>query len=156
MRERLRRWLLPTVVVALAATVAIGLLTAPASPGDRADAIASRLRCPVCQGVSVADSPSDTAIAMRQRIDELIAAGASDQQVYDHFVGRYGRWVLLEPPLDRRTVWLWVAPAAVAAAGVTVVVRITRRRQAAAPPPLTEAQRAAVADALADLDGAGR
>lgn len=154
MRDRFRRWVLAVVTLALAVVVGVGLLTAAPPPADRAGVIASRLRCPVCQGVSVADSPTDTAQAMRARIDELIAAGASDAEVYRHFVDRYGRWVLLEPPLDQRTVWLWLSPGVVAAAGVAVVVLAGRGRRATAPEGLTDAQRRAVAEALAELEGA--
>lgn len=154
MRERLRRWLLPTVGSVLAVVVAVGLLTARPGPPDRAAAIASRLRCPVCQGLSVADSSSDTAQAMRARIDELIATGASDEEVYAHFIDRYGQWVLLQPPLDQRTIWLWLAPAAVAVAGVALLLRFGRDRRTVSPATLTDAQRQAVADALATFDEA--
>ncbi len=153
MRDRLRSWLLPVVTLAFAAVVGIGLLTAAPSPPDRAGAIASRLRCPVCQGVSVADSPSDTAQAMRARIDALIAAGATDQEVFRHFVDRYGHWVLLEPPLDQRTVWLWLAPVVVAAAGIAVVVLVGHGRRVALTKRLTDTQRRAVAEALAEFEG---
>ncbi|MDP8971094.1 MAG: cytochrome c-type biogenesis protein CcmH [Actinomycetota bacterium] len=153
MRDQLRRWVLPVVTLALAAVVGVGLLTAAPPPSDRAGAIASRLRCPVCQGVSVADSPSDTAQAMRARIDELIAAGATDEEVFRHFVERYGQWVLLQPPLDQRTVWLWLAPGVVAAAGIAVVVLAGRGRRATPTGRLTDAQRRVVAEALAEFDG---
>lgn len=155
MRERLRRSLFPLVAVALAAVVAVGLSTAAPSPADRSGAIAARLRCPVCQGVSVADSPSDTAAAIRDRIDELIAAGATDEEVYRHFIDRYGEWVLLEPPLDDRTWVLWWAPAGVTVAGTVVLVRVGRRRSAP-PPVLTDDQRRSVAEALQQLEGRRR
>jgi cytochrome c-type biogenesis protein CcmH len=76
----------------------------------RADALSDRLRCPVCQGLSVAASPSDAARAMAGRIHELVARGYTDEQVVDYFVDRYGAWVLLEPPMERSTLLLWGGP----------------------------------------------
>ena len=51
------------------------------------------LRCPVCQGLSVADSQSDAAVAMKNRIKELVAMGYSDDQIIDYFIGRYGEFI---------------------------------------------------------------
>lgn len=147
MRERLRRLAVPAVGGALAAVIAVGLLTGQGRPPDRALALAGQLRCPVCQSESVADSPSETARAMRQRIAEMVAAGATDQEVIDHFTARYGEWILLDPPLGRA--WpLWALPVVVVAAGVAVLVRQRRRRAPAPPARLTDRQRAAVTAAL--------
>ena len=63
------------------------------------------LRCPVCQGLSVADSQSDAAVAMKNRIKELVAMGYSDDQIIDYFIGRYGEFVLLEPKAEHWFVW---------------------------------------------------
>lgn len=69
--------------------------------------IASRLRCPVCQGMSVADSPSKTAVEMKGRVRELVEQGYSEQQIIDYFVARYTDWVLLEPTFaDHWAVWV--------------------------------------------------
>ena len=63
------------------------------------------LRCPVCQGLSVADSQSDAAVAMKNRIKELVALGYSDDQIIDYFIGRYGEFVLLQPKSEHWFVW---------------------------------------------------
>ena len=63
------------------------------------------LRCPVCQGLSVADSQSDAAVAMKNRIKELVAMGYTDDQIIDYFIGRYGEFVLLEPKAEHWFVW---------------------------------------------------
>lgn len=69
--------------------------------------VASRLRCPVCQGMSVSDSPSKTAVEMKGRVRELVAQGYSEQQIIDYFVARYTDWVLLEPTFaDHWAVWV--------------------------------------------------
>ena len=128
----MRRHLPPValgMVLALAAlTVVFALRSGPEpAPAARADALARELRCPDCQGLSVADSPTSSAREMRRQIDELIADGASDQAVRDHFVDRYGDWILLAPssPLP------WIVPlAVVVAAAVAMVTWLARR-----PPP---------------------
>lgn len=77
------------------------------------------LRCPVCQGLSVADSQSDAAVAMKNRIKELVAMGYSDDQIIDYFIGRYGEFVLLQPKSEHWFVW-WM-PLIGLGAGIGVV-----------------------------------
>lgn len=139
MADRLRRWLVPSLMMLLAAVIVVGLVTAPPRTGDRADALAQQLRCPVCQGESVADSPSATATEIRDQIEQMVSAGRSDGEILDHYVDRYGRWVLLDPPARGDTLWLWILPAAVAAAGSGVLVG--RRRRDVPAPPLDEDER---------------
>lgn len=150
MPEGLRRRLLPAAMGVLAAIVAAGLLTAGPVNVDRGEALASRLRCPVCQSESVADSPSETARNMRERIDELIAAGATDAEVERYFVDRYGEWILLEPRPGPRTWALWALPAAVLLAGAVAAWRL--RSPPAVPEPTPE-QTARVARLLEARDG---
>lgn len=77
------------------------------------------LRCPVCQGLSVADSRSDAAVAMKNRIQELVALGYSDEQIVNYFIQRYGEFVLLQPKKDH---WfVWVMPGVVVFMGIIVV-----------------------------------
>jgi cytochrome c-type biogenesis protein CcmH/NrfF len=86
---------------------------------DRTYGLAKILRCPVCQGLSVADSRSDAAVAMKDRIKELVAMGYSDEQIIDYFVGRYGEFTLLKPKYEH---WfVWVAPGILGFLGVIVV-----------------------------------
>ena len=88
--------------------------------------IASQLRCPVCQGLSVADSRSSSAEAMRTRVRELVAAGYSEEQIRDYFVSRYGEWVLLAPPV--RTNWvIWLAPGLTAGLGFAWIPAVVAR-----------------------------
>ena len=86
---------------------------------DRAFDLASILRCPVCQGLSVADSRSDAAVAMKDRIGELVEKGYSDEQIIDYFVGRYGEFALLKPKYEHRV--LWIAPIVVGVLGLGFV-----------------------------------
>lgn len=86
---------------------------APPAPEDLdrvARETAMGIRCPSCQGLSVAESPANTAQTMNRRIGALIAAGYSREQVEAYFVSRYGEWVLLDPPIRGMSWLLWVVP----------------------------------------------
>lgn len=71
--------------------------------------IGTKLRCPVCQGLSVADSTSAAAIQMQNRIRELVAAGYAEDQIQAYFVERYGEWILLDPPTEGNLL-IWLGP----------------------------------------------
>jgi cytochrome c-type biogenesis protein CcmH/NrfF len=68
------------------------------------------IRCPSCQGLSVAESPANSAQTMNRRIYDLIEAGYSQEQVEAYFVSRYGEWVLLDPPIRGFSWVLWLVP----------------------------------------------
>lgn len=118
------------LVVAIAAvvlSVALAVAWSPAgSLDDRARAIDAQLRCPTCQGLSIADSPATSATQMRVLVREQLAAGASDEAVRDFFVARFGRWILLDPPVAGLDLVFWLTPAAIVAAGAVLVVRRAR------------------------------
>jgi cytochrome c-type biogenesis protein CcmH len=129
------------LVVAVAGVVAGGERTA-----DRAYELEQRLRCPVCKSVSVADSPSETAQAMRQLVRDQIAAGRTDDQIIDHFRARYGDWVLLDPPLSGKTLALWLVSLGAVAFGATFFV--LRRARPVEPRELSTEEREVVAAEL--------
>lgn len=136
-------------LAALAVVFALGPGPEP-TPAARADALARELRCPDCQGLSVADSPTGSAREMRRQIDELLAGGASDQAVRDHFVDRYGDWILLAPS----SVLPWIVPLAVViAAAVAMVTWLARRdRPPVVEPSLTPAERRRLREEAEALD----
>lgn len=93
----------------------------------QAHAIAARLRCPVCQNESVADSPAELAAQMRALIRQKLQAGESPEQIIAYFVSKYGDWILLEPP-RKGILWLvWVGPLSALLAGLTVAGAFLRR-----------------------------
>lgn len=108
------------------------------------------LRCPVCQGLSIADSPSSMATRMRNEVREMLAAGYTPEQIMNYFEKSYGQLVRLEPPL-RGVNWLvWIAPIAALLIGAVIIFSSTkslRRGSAAAPAVSTsESESAAAAD----------
>ncbi len=86
--------------------------------------IGSKIRCPVCQGLSVADSSSPAAVQMQRRIRDLVAAGYGEEDIVDFFVERYGEFLLLEPKAsDRRNLVIWVGPGLVLGLGLAFALR---------------------------------
>ena len=90
-------------------------------------AVASQLRCPVCQGLSVQDSPSELAQEMKAVVREKLAAGKSEQQVKDFFIAKYGEWVLLQPEASGFNLFVYVLPWVALLAGAGLVVTVVRR-----------------------------
>ncbi|HET7433395.1 MAG TPA: cytochrome c-type biogenesis protein CcmH [Thermoanaerobaculia bacterium] len=94
--------------------------------------IAATLRCPVCQGLSVADSPSEMAVNMKNEVRDMLARGYTREQIESHFVRSYGEFVLLAPKFKGVNALVWILPIAALLLGA-FVVRMKLRRLAAAP-----------------------
>lgn len=145
---------LVALLLVAAAVAAVPLATASShsqSPVERrVAALGAEIRCPVCQNLSVKDSPSEVAASFRSRIRELVRAGKSDAEIKAFFVARYGDWILLSPPKRGIGLAVWLAPAFAIGLGLGVaaiaVTRWTRRGRELAP----HADR--VAAELDDLD----
>jgi cytochrome c-type biogenesis protein CcmH len=93
----------------------------------RARVIHKQLRCLVCQNQSIEDSNADLARDLRVLVRDRIALGESDKQVVDYIVDRYGDWVLLKPPLNIGTLFLWFGPLLLLA-GIVFFVLIRLKR----------------------------
>jgi cytochrome c-type biogenesis protein CcmH len=93
--------------------------------------VGALLRCPVCQGLSVADSPATMARNMKAEVREKLAAGYDREQILQHFERSYGEFVRLEPPM-RGVNWLvWLGPlAALLGGGVVVAWALKRSKHA--------------------------
>jgi cytochrome c-type biogenesis protein CcmH len=127
------------VIRGLAAVLATLLLLAGAAgavPVDETTVhdVAAQLRCVVCQSLSVADSPSETANQMRGIIRERLAAGESPAEVRAYFVEKYGEWILLAPPKSGFNLLVWVVPFAGLGLGLVLVAVILRRWSRKIPP----------------------
>jgi cytochrome c-type biogenesis protein CcmH len=93
----------------------------------RTEEVGSLLRCPVCQGLSVADSPATMAQNMKAEVRGLVARGYTEEQVLSYFESSYGEFVRLKPQL-RGVNWLvWLGPLAGLLAGGVIVALALRR-----------------------------
>ncbi|MBL6615606.1 MAG: cytochrome c-type biogenesis protein CcmH [Reyranella sp.] len=108
----------------------------------RAREIGQALRCVVCQNQSIDDSAAEVARDMRRTVRERLVAGASNDQVFDYMVARYGDYVLLKPPFKLGTLALWLgAPLVLLVAASAIMLAALRRRALAPLPPLSEEER---------------
>lgn len=138
------------LTIAAALAVAIGLATADPVPADRVEALAARLRCPVCASESVADSPSESAADIRAEIARQVAAGRSDAEILDYFADRYTERLLLDPPARGRTILLYALPVLALGVGVLAIARLRRPH---VEPIARSPRRALVGAGLAALAG---
>lgn len=132
--NHVRRWLPPLAAGALlaaAALLAVGALrSAPSTPEEQAAQLSAEIRCPDCAGVSVAESPTRPAAEIRRQIQQLLDEGRTADEVRQHFVDRYGEWILLSP----RPAVAWLLPVAALLATLAILVTWLRPRAGDAPP----------------------
>ena len=91
--------------------------------------VASQLKCLVCQGESVADSPATLSLQMRGVIRQQLQSGKSEQEVIQYFVSRYGDRILLSPPWRGLTLLAWLVPIALMVAGILLLYVVLRSWQ---------------------------
>lgn len=120
------------VTATLAVVVVVGFAMGDARPEDRVASIGASIKCPVCQGEAIIDSPSPTAKAMMEIVAEKVAAGETDQQIESYFQARFGEGILLDPPFAGQTLLVWILPVLAIAGGVWLI--LTRRRKPEAIP----------------------
>jgi cytochrome c-type biogenesis protein CcmH len=127
---------LAIAVALLGILIAVGWSARPhtETQAERVDRITSELRCVVCQGLSVKDSPSESARQMRDLVAQRVAEGRTDDQIRDEFRASYGDWVVLSPPLASWSGLVWLVPFLALAAGLAVAWRRLRA------PPATMAE----------------
>ena len=87
----------------------------------QARAIATKLQCPVCDGQPITESNATIARQMRARVQQLVDDGATEGEILDFFVDRYGPPVLREPRPEGIGLGVWVAPPFIALFGLIVV-----------------------------------
>lgn len=121
-----RRVLIVVAVLAVVGAVAWSARPGPETQTERVDRITSQLRCVVCQGLSVRDSPSESARQMRAIVVDRVEQGRTDEQIFDEFRASYGDWVVLSPPLFAWSGLVWLAPLAALLAGLVLAVRRMR------------------------------
>ena len=93
--------------------------------------VASLMRCPVCQGLSVADSHTESALAMRVKAGALLEAGYSQDQVLGYFESSYGEFIRLAPRAEGFNLLVWLLPGLGLLVGAFLVWRRLRFRPAA-------------------------
>lgn len=100
---------------------------------ERLYRLSQQYRCLVCQNESLADSRAELANDLRRELATQIEANKTDKEIHDYLVSRYGDFVSYEPPVNSKTMMLWLIPVIVAAALTAVVWRNSKKT-----PPINE------------------
>jgi cytochrome c-type biogenesis protein CcmH len=130
----------PVRAILAAATVLLCFAgpAAAASPQEIADDVARAVMSPFCPGLTLHDCPSDSAVRLRERIEEWARAGASESSILRRLENEFGPSILAAPPRTGAGWLVWLAPAAALVAGGCIALGLARRwsgRRAGAPAP---------------------
>jgi len=123
MKQRRSLFLVLAIIAVIAAIWSAVYLSAPKQQtlDQRVQAIASQLKCPICQGESVADSPSLLAQQMREVIRQQLQEGKSEQEIIQYFVNSYGEQIVWSPPWQGFSLLAWLVPIGLLLAGVAII-----------------------------------
>ena len=147
------------VIIAIALLVLAAALVFAARPHDptadeRIDQITTELRCPVCQGLSVKDSTSETARQMRDLVAQRVREGKTNAEIESEFRRAYGDWIFLSPPVTSWSGLVWLVPVAALGAGLVLASGRLRRPAAPASAEPTATQLAALRERVAREEAA--
>ena len=113
----------------------------------RARSISKNLRCLVCQNQSIDDSDAPLAKDLRLLVRNQVLSGKTDEKIISDIVARYGDFVLLNPPINQKTIILWLSPMLILlAGGVSLYIYFRKRKSAAAETLLSEAEKEKLAE----------
>lgn len=138
------RLFIATVLLAFSALAAAVIETYEFSSPEleaRYHALSQELRCPKCQNQNIADSNAPVAQDLRRQLYHQLEAGATDEEILDYMVARYGDFVRYRPELTGPTLMLWVAPVLLLLVGAGVAVAVLRSRRGAGDALTEEEQR---------------
>jgi cytochrome c-type biogenesis protein CcmH len=99
------------VVVGIALLIGSGVTSSPPpSSAQRIATLESQIKCPSCEDLSVAQSTTSSAVAVRNQITSMVRAGDPDSQIEAALVARYGQSILLEPSTSGIEGLVWLVP----------------------------------------------
>lgn len=124
-------------------------LTDPSKEAIARD-LMKEIRCLVCQNQSIEDSNADLAKDLRRIVREQINTGKSPEETKAFLVERYGDWVLLKPPVNNGTIFLWGSPVVLLILGIWVIMQ--RSQSAKAGPEHLTAEEEAQLKAIIEAD----
>jgi len=128
MSKRTKQIIAGVITLALAGIVIAGLIAGDPTPEDRVASLGQRIKCPVCQGVTIGESPSETAQAMMAITREKVAEGLTDKQIISYFEDRYNTAILVDPPFSGKTLVVWLLPVVAIGVGIALIASRVRSR----------------------------
>ena len=129
MSDRFRS-ILPLAIGGIALVVMVVGLSSTRSTeptaGDRVAALSDSIKCPFCNGESLADSASGVAADYRALIAVRVAEGASDEEILDEFAANFGDSFILDTSTSGWSLALWLAPVVMLGIGIVAIVALRR------------------------------
>ena len=125
---------------AVAAAVLLILMAAPATAVDTEAPLQTaeqqslyrklleEVRCMVCQNQNLADSNAPLAQDMRRELRRMVEEGASESDVKQFLLDRYGDFALYRPRLAPNTLLLWIGPGVIVVLALGAIALVIRRR----------------------------
>jgi cytochrome c-type biogenesis protein CcmH len=116
--------------------------------------LSGELRCPKCQNQNIADSNAPIAQDLRKLLHQQLETGASDEEILQYMVDRYGEFVRYRPRFSGATALLWLAPGILLVLGGLIVVMTLRGRRKPGTPEseLTEDDQRRLRDLIAKAE----
>ena len=148
------RILVAIALLVLAAALVFAARPHEATADERIDQITTELRCPVCQGLSVTDSSSETARQMRDLVAQRVREGKTNAEIEAEFRASYGDWIFLSPPLASWSGLIWLVPIVAVAAGLVLMTGRLRGAGNLQPVEPSATQVAALRDRVAREEAA--
>jgi len=121
-----------SLLAALAMVILFGALVSspvmaqepqPTPSDDEVNAIAQKMYCPVCENIPLDVCATQACEQWREMIREKLAAGWTEDEIFDYFVTLYGDRVLSEPPKTGLNWMIYVLPPVFMVIGIYIIVR---------------------------------
>ena len=129
---RLSRAGLAAVVLVLMAVTAAAVDTeAPLQTAEQQSLyrkLLEEVRCMVCQNQNLRDSDAPLARDMRRELRRMVEGGASEADVKQFLLDRYGDFALYRPRLAPNTLLLWIGPGVIVVLALGAIALVIRRR----------------------------
>ncbi len=120
---------------------------------QRYHSLSQELRCPKCQNQNIADSNAPIAQDLRKQLYLQLQTGASDDQIRQYMVDRYGEFVRYRPAFSGATAVLWLSPVLLLLIAAAVAWLSLRRRGPAQDSQLDAEEQQRLKSLLEDGDG---
>ena len=95
---------------------------------ERFKKLTYELRCPKCQNQNIADSNAEIARDLRAKLQQMLVADKTDDDIVEYMLERYGDFVLYKPRIGGQTYLLWFGPLILLVIALIIVFFIVKKR----------------------------
>ena len=98
------------IVVFCISLITIILITSQTIADDDIKKITSKLRCMTCQNQTIYDSDADFSEDIKKIVKKKLQNNETEKEIIDFLIKRYGEYIVFEPQLNIRNIFLWFFP----------------------------------------------